>query len=164
VRTPYWTADEDRLLGTMPDRAVTARLGFSRRTIAKRRRELQIAPYQPPGRPWTGAEEELLGTMPDRKLARRLIRSVVSVKWRRSVRHLPVFSPKIHRWTPADDKLLSERPDEQVAMLQRGDAGTLISLFLHRGGHREAGGCGRTGSSDQEWADHPSRFYRVRAQ
>ena len=117
VGTLHWTADEDRLLGTMPDRNLAQRLGRSPRTIIMRRRKLRLAPFRPPARHWSWAEEELLGTMPDRRLARRLNRSVQSVAARRRARHLPILHSKIYEWTPVDDKLLSERPDAQVAML-----------------------------------------------
>ncbi len=117
METPHWTADEDRLLGTMSDRDAGKRLGRPPGTIYKRRRKLRLAPFCPFGRLWHRAEDELLGTMPDRTLARRLKRSVLSVAARRRDRHIPIFHSKKHRWTPTDDKLLSERPDAQVAML-----------------------------------------------
>ena len=72
METQHWTADEDRLLGTMSDRDAAKRLGRQRGTIYKRRRKLRIAPFCPYGRPWSRMENELLGTMPDRTLARRL--------------------------------------------------------------------------------------------
>jgi hypothetical protein len=71
VGTEHWTADEDRLLGTMTDRDLAQRLGRSRGTIIKRRRKLRLAPFHPHTGLWSQAEEDLLGTMPDRRLACR---------------------------------------------------------------------------------------------
>jgi hypothetical protein len=118
--TQHWTADEDRLLGTMTDRDAAKRLGRPRGTIYKRRRKLRLAPFRPYARLWHRVEDELLGTMPDGKLARRLKRSALSVAARRRDRHIPIFHSKKHQWTPTDDKLLSECPDASDNPLPEG--------------------------------------------
>ena len=111
-----WTADEDRLLGTMPDHVLAQRLGCSHQKVTARRHKLGIPPFRPARRPWSRAEDELLGTMPDKRLARKLNRSVLAVAERRLDKKIPIFDPQRRRWTPADDKLLHERPDPQIAM------------------------------------------------
>jgi hypothetical protein len=116
-REILWTTDEDRLLGTLPDRELAKRLGRSRDATIARRRKLRIPPFSPHGHRWSPLEDELLGTMPDQRLARKFGRSVKTVIKHRIARGIPVFNPKQHRWTPADDKLLRERPEAQIAML-----------------------------------------------
>ena len=115
--TQHWTADEDRLLGTMPDRELARSLGRSRDATIGRRRHLRIPPFSPHGRRWSRLEDELLGTMPDKRLARKFSRSAKTVTKHRLARGIPVFNPKQHHWTPADDKLLGERPEAQIALL-----------------------------------------------
>jgi len=44
-----WTADEERLLGTLPDQALAERLGCSRQRVNERRRKLGIPPFRPHG-------------------------------------------------------------------------------------------------------------------
>ena len=48
---PLWTAEEDLLLGTMPDKQVAAATGRSLGSIYARRSKLGIASVRPPGRP-----------------------------------------------------------------------------------------------------------------
>lgn len=60
---PRWTADDDRLLGTMPDKELARRLG--RTFIAVRaRRSLKgiLTHWHPAVRQWTPAELAMLGT------------------------------------------------------------------------------------------------------
>jgi hypothetical protein len=116
-REILWTANEDRLLGTMPDRELAKRLGRSRDATIGRRRKLRISPFSPHGRRWSRLEDELLGTMSDRTLARKFERSAKTVSKHRIARGIPVFNPKKHHWTPSDDKLLRERPEAQIALL-----------------------------------------------
>ena len=112
-----WTADEDRLLGTMSDQDLAQRLGRSWRAINLRRRKLRIPLFRSRRRPWTQAEEALLGTISDRRFARRFKRSVRSVIVRRYEKGIPLLSRQKHHWTPADEKLLGARPDAQIALL-----------------------------------------------
>ncbi len=116
-REILWTSDEDRLLGTLPDRELAKRLSRSRDATIGRRRKLHIPPFSPHGRRWSRLEDELLGTMPDKKLARKFRRSAKTVTKHRIARGIPVFNPKQHYWTPTDDKLLRERPEAQIAQL-----------------------------------------------
>jgi len=66
----HWTAEEERLLGTRPDRELAQ-------------------PY--PLNPWTPREKALLGTMWDRKLAARIGRSEISVRMQRLKLGIPAF-------------------------------------------------------------------------
>ena len=59
-REIMWTADEDRLLGTMPDRDLARRLGRSRDATIERRRKLRILPFNPHGRRWSRIEFAVL--------------------------------------------------------------------------------------------------------
>ena len=112
-----WTAELERLLGTMPDETLAQRLGCSHQRISDRRRKLRIPSFGPARRRWSRVEDELLGTMPDKQFARKFNRPVGAVLQRRLTKHIPVFDRQRHLWTPADDKLLSERQDVQIALL-----------------------------------------------
>lgn len=43
--TQSWTAAEDALLGTMPDRIVAMKTGKSLESVTKRRRKLKVQPW-----------------------------------------------------------------------------------------------------------------------
>ena len=57
---PLWTAHEDSLLGTMPDKQVAAATGRSLGSIYARRSKLGIPSMRPPGRPvgWRKNKEQ----------------------------------------------------------------------------------------------------------
>ena|SRR5205823_4221600 len=86
-----WTAKEDRLLGTRPDREVATLLKRTRMTVYWRRLALGIKPavQRPPQREWTLAEDKFMGTASDAVIGRRLGRSVFSVQFRRHRLKLP---------------------------------------------------------------------------
>jgi hypothetical protein len=83
-----WTADEDALLGTMPDADVAARTGRTLVAVQSRRYVFGVPnvmkrnPISKPPR-WTPKRERLLGTMPDTVVARKLRCSPISVFNRR---------------------------------------------------------------------------------
>ena len=104
-----WTAKELRLLGTMPDDELAARIGRTERAVRvmrlrhgipvakdRRRREHHVG-----GRTWTDSELALLGTVPDSELAARIGRTqgaievmrarlgVTTAKDRRAGRKMP---------------------------------------------------------------------------
>ena len=112
-----WTADEERLLGTMSDQDLAKGLSRTVRAIALRRHQLGIPKFHSRRRPWTQAEEALLGTIPDRRFARKFKRSVRSVIVHRCEKGSPLLKRQKHRWRPADDNLLGVRPDAEVALL-----------------------------------------------
>ena len=70
--THPWSEREERLLGTMTDRAVAERIGRTRKAVETRRLERGIAPVRARARRWTKREERLLGRMTDGAVARRL--------------------------------------------------------------------------------------------
>ena len=96
-RETLWTADEDRLLGTLPDRDLAKRLSRTRAATIERRRKLHIPPFSPHGRRWSRIEGELLGAMSDQQLARKFSRSVKTVTKHRIAKGIPVFNPQCHR-------------------------------------------------------------------
>jgi hypothetical protein len=119
----HWTAEEDKLLGTMSDEAVSARLQRPLSGVVTRRNALGIAKFQSKNRPWTREEDALLGTMPDKKLARKLKRSYDAVGIRRLQKGIPANNPKRKPWRPEDDKILGTRPDDEIARFPWPDQG-----------------------------------------
>ncbi|MBI1178465.1 hypothetical protein GC207_13605 [bacterium] len=86
----WWTAAEDKLLGTLSDGELARRLGRSTISVMRRRLRLGILlPVQ--SRLWTLEEDALVGAMPDRELAHKLNRTPAAVKIRRQRKGLPPF-------------------------------------------------------------------------
>jgi hypothetical protein len=113
---PPWTAQEDKLLGTAPDKVIAARLGRERYAVSRRRRVLGIRrPARVLPSSWKPEEDRLLGTMPDREIAARLGRNELAVVIRR--RKLNILKPDhgSRSYTPAEEKLLGTLPDEELA-------------------------------------------------
>src|SRR5687767_11381059 len=108
-----WKPEEERLLGTAPDREVARLLGRTRVAVSYRRCVLGIAPAEK--RPWTGQEERLLGTKPDKEVARLLGRSIKSVRSRRSLRKVRAYGFHGRAWTPSENRWLGIMPDAEVA-------------------------------------------------
>jgi hypothetical protein len=110
----FWTAAEDALLGTAPDRVVARRLTRSVASVAQRRNGLGVPPVKRPG--WSPAEDALLGTLPDKELAARLGRSRGAVRGHRCLMGVAAFwQPAPGAWTAAEDALLGKFTDRQVA-------------------------------------------------
>lgn len=75
---------EDRLLGTMPDVDLAAKLDRTVQSITSRRHGLGVRCFFPPGRgPWKKSEAALLGELSDREIAHRLGRGFNAVSYRR---------------------------------------------------------------------------------
>lgn len=78
-----WTAEEERLLGSVADAELAVKLGRSVGDVAVRRRSLGIRVAGWRGPVWDRANEALLGTMADSEVARRIGISRKSVASRR---------------------------------------------------------------------------------
>src|SRR6266581_2204306 len=100
-RSRRWTRREEKLLGTMPDRELAARLRRSFMGVYIHRQLLGIPNPSDRQRPFTPQEDALLGTGSDSKIARRLGRSRSTVMRRRRRLGLPSFVPT-SLWTQED--------------------------------------------------------------
>jgi hypothetical protein len=124
----HWTAEEERLLGTRPDREVAQLLHRTVRAIESQRHRLGI--YRQPSirlkiKPWKPAEIALLGTQPDPKLAARLGRTEGSVRVQRRKLGISAFDQRysangrksypLRPWTPREQALLETIWDRKVA-------------------------------------------------
>jgi hypothetical protein len=107
-----WTLEEDRLLGTRPDRVLAKMFGRSLKSIRARRGLKRIRVKKD----WRPEDDKVLGTRPDRAIAMLLGRSQTNVAWRRKKLGIP---PKAGRrpWTPEEEALLGARSDTQLASL-----------------------------------------------
>jgi hypothetical protein len=124
----HWTAEEERLLGTRPDREVAQLLHRTVRAIESQRHRLGI--YRQPSirlktRRWKPAALALLGTRTDPKLADRLGRTEGSVRVQRRKLGIPAFdqhrsanarkSYPLKPWTSREQALLGTMWDRKVA-------------------------------------------------
>ena len=124
----HWTAEEERLLGTRPDREMAQLLGRTVRAIESQRHRLGI--YRQPSirlktRRWKPAEIALLGPRPDPELAARLGRSEGSVRVQRRKKGIPAFDQRrsanarksypLNPWTPREKALLGTMWDRKLA-------------------------------------------------
>jgi hypothetical protein len=87
---PRWREEDLRLLGTMPDAEVAAKIGRSASAARQKRERLGI-PNPEPGW-WTDEEIALLGTAPDGDLAQQLKRTAGSVRQKRQTLGIPRHS------------------------------------------------------------------------
>lgn len=109
-----WTPEEEKFLGTRPDKEVAVLLNRSVGAVTSRRLGKKIAYRNPTRRPWTAAELEMLGKVADREIARRTGHPLLSVRSkRRKLGYLVRPHPK--PWTPEEEKLLGTGSDRQVA-------------------------------------------------
>ena len=105
---------DEKLLGTMPDLQVSARLGWERRAIRKHRELLGIPRFISP-RLWTPREEAWLGRKTDAEIARLTGRTLLAVGMRRRALGRPNPGCKVPYFLPAEDKLLGTMPDSKAA-------------------------------------------------
>ena len=110
-RPAEWTLEEDRLLGTQPDRVLARMFGRTVNAVRGRRAKKHIRL-----KVWRPEDDKILGTRPDREVALLLGRSRASVGWRRSQLGIPAKAkPRV--WTPAEAVLLDSKPAEEAARL-----------------------------------------------
>ena len=109
-----WTDQEEKLLGTVPDKELVSRLNRGYEAIAFRRQKLRIPPCRPQA--WQPEEEAILGTQSDEEIGRILGRTKVAVRARRCELKIPNGGGVVHRhWTKEEDQLLGKAADELVA-------------------------------------------------
>ena len=102
-----------RLFAEMPDRELSALLGWSYKRIRTRRQQLAGGKVRKKPPEWTLEEDRLLGTKPDHVLARKFGRPVAAVRHRREKKRIRMT--KI--WRPEDDAILGTRTDRQIGLL-----------------------------------------------
>jgi hypothetical protein len=107
---PEWTLEEDRLLGTKPDRVLARKFGRPVSAVRQRRWKKRIRVRKD----WRPEDDKVLGTRTDRQIALLLGRSVTNVAWRRNKLGIPPKA-KARPWTPEEDALLGSKPDEELA-------------------------------------------------
>ena len=79
-----WTAEEERLLGTKPDREVASLIKRSVGAVIARRKMKGIPYNNPALRPWTERRlNKLLGRLSDREVAEQTGHSLKSVQTKR---------------------------------------------------------------------------------
>lgn len=88
-----WTAEEQALLGVLPDKEVARRTRRSRTAVMVKRRKLGRPAVANP-RHWKRHEIALLGTAPDREVAARLGRSQSAVEHKRERLGIPCVRPE----------------------------------------------------------------------
>jgi hypothetical protein len=110
-----WTPREEKLIGTMPDRAVAERLRRSVSAVAARRKLKEIPYLNPALRPWPEAEIKLLGKAADAEVAKRTGRTLKSVQDKRRKVGLLV-RPRARPLTAREDLLLGTKPDTKLAV------------------------------------------------
>lgn len=115
-----WTRRQIAMLGTIPDVAVSRRLGLHVSTVLKKRQKLGI----PASRPaksinWTPDVIGLLGKIPDGEVARIYGMNILSVQKKRvdlGIRCYARKSKTWHYWTKKEIALLGRMPDGDVAL------------------------------------------------
>ncbi len=107
---PEWTVEEDRLLGTMPDRELARRLGRTVTAVTHRRsvKHVQIM------KPWRPGDLKVLGTRSDEEIALLLGGPISTVRTKRWSLGTPPKA-KFRPWTAAEEAALGTRPDEELA-------------------------------------------------
>jgi hypothetical protein len=117
-------------LGKDSDRNIAAELDLHRNTVYRKRRLLDIPPYEEPinkeqGRIWTAQDEAMLGKASDRDVAEALGVSATAVGMKRMLLGIPPFQPPNERieWTDEMIALLGVEPDIEVAARYMVDKG-----------------------------------------
>ena len=115
-----WTPQEERSLGTAPDRELARRFGRTHAAVQARRIIKGIPSALPRARLWTPAEDARLGTKTDAEIGRLLGRGVAGVRRRRTLLHIRLNQWRAgnfmaRKWTAAEEQLLGRLPDHDVA-------------------------------------------------
>jgi hypothetical protein len=109
-----WRPEDDKILGTRPDRQVALLLGRLIENVAWRRRKLGIPCFYE-SRPWTPEQLELLGRKPDEEVASLTGHPLFAVRIKRRELGRSKVDPILTCWTPEQDRLLGTMPDDEVA-------------------------------------------------
>jgi len=130
-----WTADENRLLGTMPDRTLAQQLKRTIGAVRARRRMLGLPPVVS-AKPWLPEHLALLGKVSDRIASQITGHPISSVRAKRiglgrtepGAKHpsrrqtraafAVTTKPKVFgvRWSPQEDRLLGSMSDGALAL------------------------------------------------
>jgi hypothetical protein len=115
-----WTRRHIAMLGTIPDSALSRKLGLSLGTVLKKRQKLGIPASRPPKSiNWTPAVIALLGKVPDGEVARIYGMNILSVHKKRTSLGIRCYARKSktwHYWTKKEIALLGKMPDGDVAL------------------------------------------------
>ena len=105
-----WTAEEDSLLGTKPDRHLAREFGRTVQAVVTRRQKKRVLM----SRQWSAEDDRLLGKRTDRQVALLLGRLTGTIGARRRKLGIPpIRMPQ--PWTPQQERLLGTMPDEELA-------------------------------------------------
>ena len=111
-----WSAAEESLVGTRPDREVARMLKRSVGAVGARR-QLKGIPYQNPAMSrWTAKELALMGRVSDVEVVARTGRPRKNVQCKRQALGMLV-RPHPAPWTPAEDRLLGTKADTVLAVM-----------------------------------------------
>ena len=105
-----WTAEEDSLLGTRPDRDLAREFGRTVFAVVTRRQKKRVLI----SRQWRPEDDRMLGKFCDRQVALLLGRQSGTVSARRLKLGIPATRVP-QPWTPEQDRLLGTMPDEELA-------------------------------------------------
>ena len=108
-----WTVDEDRLLGTKPDRALAKKFSRTTTAVAARRHLKHISLIKK----WRPEDDKLLGNRPDAQVAMLLKRPRYQVAYRRRQFGIAFKHPDYHLWKPGEIAMLGRQPDRKIAEL-----------------------------------------------
>ncbi len=119
-RQYIWTRRQVAMLGTIPDAALSRKLGLCMGTVFEKRQKLGIPASRPPKTVnWTPAVIALLGKVPDGEVARIHGMNILSVYKKRvdlGIRCYARKSKTWHYWTKKEIALLGKMPDGDVAL------------------------------------------------
>jgi len=115
-----WTADEIKLLGTLPDEEVTRRLKRTFNAVVNQRYRRGIrnpSPQVAPGRVWKSSEIRLFGRRPDSEVARKLRCSSDTISRHRKRLGIPAWRQLAEQkyWTATEERLLGKMADHELA-------------------------------------------------
>ncbi len=115
-----WTRRQIAMLGTIPDAALSRKLGLCIGTVFEKRQKLGIPASRPPKTiNWTPAVVASLGKIPDGEVARIHGMNILSVHKKRVALGIRCYARKSktwHYWTKKEIVLLGKMPDGDVAL------------------------------------------------
>ncbi len=123
-----WTTEEDRLLGTKPDRVLAREFGRSVSAVVNRRKQKHIRILKP----WRPEDEKVLGTRTDHEIALLLGRSPGNVAVHRKKLGIPAKAkPRV--WTADEEAALGTKSDDQLARVFRRTVGAVEARRMESG-------------------------------
>jgi len=107
-----WTLEEDRLLGTKPDKVLARMFGRTPKAVRHRREAKRIRMTKK----WRPEDDAVLGTRTDEQIGMLLNRTLGNVAWRRNKLGIAA-AHKPREWTEEEEALLGKRTDAELAKL-----------------------------------------------